>query len=125
MTSAPCICLLTPALSSRIYVLQGFAIFQLFSIENSIGCDWTGTTDAETWKCCSSESGSQCGIQEGHCSNDDDCFMHLKCGAGNCKDQNPLSDFPIGSNCCYDPIPSKKKKMVQWNLSSIQERRLS
>ena len=110
MTSEPCICLLTPALSSRIYVLQGFAIFQLFFIEYSIGCDWTGTTDAETWKCCSSESGSQCGIQEGHCSNDDDCFMHLKCGTGNCKDQNPLSDFPIGSNCCYDPIPSKMKK---------------
>ena len=114
MTSEPCICLLTPALSSRIYVLQGFAIFQLFFIEYSIGCDWTGTTDAETWKCCSSESGSQCGIQEGHCSNDDDCFMHLKCGTGNCKDQNPLSDFPIGSNCCYDPIPSKMKE----NLSS-------
>ena len=74
-----------------------------------IGCDWTGTTDADTWTCCSSESGSQCGIKEGHCSNDDDCFLHLKCGTGNCKDQNPLSDFPIGSNCCYDPIPGKIK----------------
>ena len=86
-----------------------FIIFQLFHIEISIGCNWMGTTDAETWKCCSSESGSTCGIQEGHCSNDDDCFWHLKCGTGNCPDQNPLSDFPFGSNCCYDPIPSKVK----------------
>ena len=109
MTSAPCICLLTPSLSSRIYVLQGFAIFQLFFIENSIGCDWTGTTNAETWKCCSSESGSQCGIQEGHCSNDEDCFWHLKCGSENCPYQ---TDFPWNSNCCYDPIPSKLKKNV-------------
>ena len=86
-------------------------IFQItFFIEYSIGCDWTGTTNATTWACCSSESGSQCGIQEGHCSNDDDCFLHLKCGTGNCRDQNALSDFPIGSNCCYDPIPSKMKK---------------
>ena len=79
-----------------------------FFIEYSIGCDWTGTTNAETWACCSSEIGSQCGIQEGHCDNDDDCFWHLRCGTGNCQDQNPLSDFPIGSNCCYDPFPSKK-----------------
>ena len=94
-----------------------------FFIDNSIGCDWTGTTEADTLACCG--SGSQCGIKEGHCSNDDDCFSHLKCGTGNCKDQNPLSDFPIGSNCCYDPIPSKmKKNLVQWNLSSIQERQI-
>ena len=76
-------------------------------IEYSIGCNWTGTTIAETWECCSSENGSQCGIQEGNCYSDDDCFWHLECGTGNCQDQNPLSDFPISSNCCYDPIPSK------------------
>ena len=113
--------LLTPTLYSKIYVLRGLAIFQFFFIENSIGCDWTGTTDAETWECCSSESGSQCGIQEGHCSNDDDCFMHLKCGSGNCKDQNPSSDFPKSSNCCYDPIPSKTKKN-QYSVILIQLR---
>ena len=87
--------------------------FQTFCIEISIGCNWTGTTDAETWKCCSSESGSTCGIQEGHCSNDDECFLHLNCGTGNCPDQSPLSDFPLGSNCCYDPIPSKMKSNVK------------
>ena len=86
-----------------------FIKFQIFCIEISIGCNWTGTTDAETWKCCSSEMGSTCGIQEGHCSHDDECFWHLNCGTGNCPDQSPLSDFPLGSNCCYDPIPSKIK----------------
>ena len=76
-------------------------------IEYLIGCNWTGTTIAETLKCCSSENGSQCGIQEGNCYSDDDCFWHLKCGTRNCQDQNPFSNFPIGYNCCYDPIPSK------------------
>ena len=85
-------------------------VYQLFFIEQSIGCDWTGTTEAETLYCCSSANGSQCGIQEGNCYSDDECFMHLKCGMGNCKDLNPLSDFPIGSNCCYDPNSSKMKK---------------
>ena len=70
----------------------------------------TGITNTETWACCASENGSQCGIQQGQCSNDDDCFLNLKCGAGNCQEQNPLSDFPIGSNCCYDPFPSKTGK---------------
>ena len=70
----------------------------------------TGTTNTETWACCASENGSQCGIQQGQCSNDDDCFLNLKCGTGNCQEQNPLSDFPIGSNCCYDPFPSKTWK---------------
>ena len=77
-------------------------------IEISIGCNWTGNTDADTWECCSSEIGSQCGIEEGHCSSDDHCFWHLKCGTENCPDQ---TDFPWNSNCCYDPIPSKLKKM--------------
>ena len=107
------------------YLFFRCLIFQItFFTENLIGCDWTGATDAETWSCCSSEIGSQCGLQEGHCSNDDECYLHLKCGTGNCNDENPLSKFPIGSNCCYDPIPSKMKKMVQWNLSSIQERQI-
>ena len=83
---------------------------QIFFIEISVGCNWTGNTDADTWECCSSEVGSQCGIQEGHCSNDDDCFWHLKCGSENCPDQ---SDFPWDSNCCYDPIPSKMKSTVK------------
>ena len=86
---------------------------QTFFIEISIGCNWTGTTNSETWACCSSESGSQCGIEEGHCSDDDDCFWHLKCGTGNCQDQNPLSNFPLGSNCCYDPIPCKMKSTIK------------
>ena len=112
--------LLAPSVSSRCHVSWGLAVYQSFFIGYSTGCDWTGTTDAETWQCCSSESGSQCGIQEGHCSNDGDCFSHLKCGTGNCQDQNPLSDFPIGSNCCYDPIPSKMKKISKrLNLDSI------
>ena len=81
---------------------------QTFFIEISIGCNWTGNTDADTWECCSSEVGSQCGIQEGHCSNDDHCFWHLKCGSENCPYQ---ANFPWNSNCCYDPIPSKLKKM--------------
>ena len=80
---------------------------QTFFIEISIGCNWTGNTYAHTWECCSSEIGSQCGIQEGHCSNDDHCFWHLKCGSENCLDQ---TNFPWDSNCCYDPIPSKLKK---------------
>ena len=84
-------------------------------IEYSIGCNWTGTTIAETLECCSSENGSQCGIQQGQCSNDDDCFLNLKCGTGNCQEQNPLSDFPIGSNCCYDPFPSKTGKNVSFD----------
>ena len=79
---------------------------QTFFIEISIGCNWAGNTDADTWECCSSEVGSQCGIQEGHCSNDEDCFWHLKCGSENCPE-----NFPWDSNCCYDPIPSKLKKM--------------
>ena len=86
---------------------------QTFFIEISIGCNWTGTTNSETWACCSSESGSQCGIEEGHCSDDDDCFWHLKCGTGNCQDQNPLSNFPLDSNCCYDPIPCKMKSTIK------------
>ena len=48
--------------------------------------------------------------------------MHLKCGTGNCKDQNPLSDFPIGSNCCYDPIPSKMKKRLFYEIIAIRYR---
>ena len=94
-----------------------------FIIEHSIGCNWTGTTNAETWVCCwLSESGSQCGIGEGHCYNDDDCYWHLKCGTGNCQDQNPLLDFPIGSNCCYDPIPSKMKKSLSYEIIAIRYR---
>ena len=80
---------------------------QTFFIEISIGCNWRGNTYADTWECCSSEIGSQCGIEEGHCSNDDQCFWHLKCGTENCPDQ---TNFPWNSNCCYDPIPSKLKK---------------
>ena len=72
-------------------------------IEYSIGCNWMGTTIAETWECCSSENGNQCGIQEGNCYSDDDCFGQLECGTRNCQDQS----FPISSNCCFDPIPSK------------------
>ena len=83
---------------------------QTFFIEISIGCNWTGNTAADTWECCSSEIGSQCGIEEGHCSSDDQCFWHLKCGTGTCQDQNPLSNFPLDSNCCYDPISSKMRK---------------
>ena len=89
------------------YSLDLYYFKQTISIEYSIGCKWTGTTIAETLECCSSENGSQCGIQEGNCYSDDECFWHLKCGTRNCQDQNPFSDFPIGSNCCYDPIPSK------------------
>ena len=91
-------------------------------IEYSIGCNWTGTTIAETLECCSSENGSQCGIQEGNCYSDDDCFWHLECGTRNCQDQNPLSDFPIGSNCCYDPIPSKMKKSLSYEIIAISYR---
>ena len=99
-----------------------FIKFQIFCIEISIGCNWTGNTDAETWKCCSSESGSTCGIQEGHCSKDDECFWHLNCGTGNCPDQSPLSDFPLGSNCCYDPIPSKIKFVCPKKLIYIDSK---
>ena len=82
-------------------------------IDISIGCNWKGTTKAETWTCCSTQSGSQCGIAEGNCISDDQCFWHLKCGTRNCHDQNPLSNFPLDSNCCYDPIPSKMKNTVK------------
>ena len=91
-------------------------------IEYSIGCNWTGTTIEETWECCSSENGRQCGIQEGNCNSDDDCFWHLECGTGNCHDLNPLSDFPIGSNCCYDPIPSKTQKSLSYEIIAIRYR---
>jgi hypothetical protein len=91
-------------------------------IEYSIGCNWMGTTIAETWECCSSENGSQCGIQEGNCYSDDDCFWHLECGTRNCQDQNSLSHFPIGSNCCYDPIPSKMKKSLSYEIIAISYR---
>ena len=84
-------------------------------IEYSIGCNWTGTTIAETWECCSSENGSQCGIQEGNCYSDDDCFWHLECGTRNCQGQN----FPIGSNCCFDPFPSKTYKIFLCYESEI------
>ena len=95
-------------LSARFVKLQ----INIF-IDISIGCDWTGTTKAETWKCCSTENGSQCGIEEENCYSDDECFWHLKCGTGNCQDQNLLSNFPPDSNCCYDPIPSKMKNTVK------------
>ena len=99
-----------------------FYLKQTIFIEYSIGCNWTGTSEAETLECCSSENGSLCGIREGNCYSDDDCFWRLECGTGNCKDQNPFSDFPIGSNCCYDPIPSKIKKILSYEMIAITYR---
>ena len=45
-------------------------------------------------KCC--EDTQNCGVDEGHCENDDECADGLQCGSGNCP-WNPLL------NCCYDP----------------------
>ena len=39
-----------------------------------------------------------CGIFEGHCDNDNECFGNLSCGYNNC----PPS-IPNAYDCCYDP----------------------
>ena len=57
-------------------------------------CNGNGT-DEQTQSCCSKKN--RCYVNEGHCSNDDDCHGNLLCGFDNC---DP-SSFPEGTNCCY------------------------
>ena len=57
-------------------------------------CNGNGT-DEQTQSCCSKKN--RCYVNEGHCSNDDDCHGNLLCGSDNC---DP-SSFPEGTNCCY------------------------
>ena len=69
--------------------------FDIFT-DSFSGCDAIGNT----WDCCSLQK--PCGVAEGHCEDDDECLNHFLCGSNNC-----LHLFPIGSDCCYDPIPCK------------------
>ena len=62
------------------------------------GCDWS----IVDYSCC---SGSHpCGVLEGDCDHDYECFGSLLCGYNNCF-------FPFESevDCCYDPTPGKIK----------------
>ena len=75
----------------------------LLILDSFSGCDWTGGSTYEgKYDCCSSSH--QCGVSEGDCDNDDECFGNLLCGSNNC-----FPPFPPSVDCCYDPFLGKKR----------------
>ena len=67
-----------------------------FFPDSFTGCDGTGYV----YDCCSSSN--PCGVFEGDCDGDEDCFGHLLCGKDKCH-----NSFPSDVNCCYNPFTSK------------------
>ena len=58
--------------------------------------------DPETWsgydsECCS--AANPCGIGQGDCDEDDECYGDLQCGNNNCGDAFENSN----ADCCTDP----------------------
>ena len=56
----------------------------------------------ETWssydsECCSASN--PCGVGQGDCGNDDECFGNLECGNNNCGDLFPSPN----ADCCVEP----------------------
>ena len=78
----------------------------------SSGCDWANPEVFSdyydyldnSWDCCTSSN--PCGVNEGHCSQDDQCFGDLSCGDSNCPSQ-----FPSDASCCYDPTGLQRFKV--------------
>ena len=64
------------------------------ALKNNFKC-WPLNGSIYNATCCSKND--PCGILQGGCSSDDDCFMNLECSVGNCgtKDSN--------MSCCQPP----------------------
>ena len=70
---------------------------------HSSGCDWANKDDYSdyddyfdnTWFCCTDSK--PCGVNEGHCDSNDECYGDLLCGTENCS-----PSFPYYIDCCYD-----------------------
>ena len=61
-------------------------------------------------ECCTESN--QCGMGEGDCDEDIDCFGDLKCGNDNCDPYLGLSDT---HDCCFNPNTGKKmRKECSW-----------
>ena len=54
------------------------------------------TWTAYSGSCC--KTGHQCGVGEGDCDYDTECYGNLECGTDNCG-----SEFPSGADCCVEP----------------------
>ena len=78
--------------------------FLQYIISEEPRCNWSGTSAAETWGCCSSSK--PCGSNEGDCDNDNDCSGNLKCGVNNCVGLQ----FHPAADCC---IEQGKRKYVE------------
>ena len=70
---------------------------------NATTCDWSGTSDADTWSCCTDSE--PCEEFEGDCDNDDQCKDDFICGENNCISFNPI--FDPAADCCIQPNKSK------------------
>ena len=57
-------------------------------------------------ECCTESN--QCGVGEGDCDEDIDCFGDLKCGNDNC---DPYLGFSDSHDCCFNPNISKKMRL--------------
>ena len=75
-------------------------------------CDWSGTSDADTWSCCTDSK--PCKVLEGDCDSDDQCDQSdgpLICGENNCISANsvinPDLNFDPAADCCIKPYSSK------------------
>ena len=60
-------------------------------------CDWTGSSDDETWSCCTVDK--PCQENEGDCDNDNECAGNLVCGNNNCG-----GIFSSSADCCIRKI---------------------
>ena len=60
-------------------------------------CNWSGTSVAETWGCCTASN--PCGLNGGDCDNDNDCLGNLRCGLNNCRAVGGPQFHPV-ADCC-------------------------
>ena len=84
-------------LATQLVSKTQFAKYEfLHFISEEPRCNWSGTSVAETWGCCSSSK--PCGSNEGDCDSDNDCSGNLKCGDNNCVG----SQFHPAADCCIE-----------------------
>ena len=69
--------------------------YDFFTFSGLTGCYDNGVVGGS---CCTSSN--LCGVNEGDCDRDSDCFGKLKCGSLNCP---KTANFVHNADCCYDP----------------------
>ena len=63
-------------------------------------------------ECCTTTN--KCGVGEGDCDSDTECYGSLKCGTDNCVGMwGSIVGFAASSDCCFDPGIFHKKQCLE------------